>query len=100
MRELAADKDGHVRANLAYNPAIASAPEAVQTLATDKDHHVRTALARNPALAKFPEIIKKLASDKDPDVRRSLAKNRAIPSSTASTNSWQTTQPATSTPTI
>uniref|UniRef100_UPI0023EF7614 hypothetical protein n=1 Tax=Ferrimicrobium acidiphilum TaxID=121039 RepID=UPI0023EF7614 len=61
---------------------------------------IRSVLANNPAIANFPEIITKLSKDRSKNVREALASNKALPTHTASTNSWQTTQPATSTPTI
>ena len=114
--ELAADKTWFVRCYLAQNAATANSSEGIRALAADKDPDVRSSLAENPALANFPEIIRALAADKDPDVRSSLAENPAlanfpeiiqalannpaIPSRTASTNPWQTTQPATQVPAV
>ncbi|WP_276973399.1 hypothetical protein [Ferrimicrobium acidiphilum] len=86
--ELAADKTWFVRCYLAQNAATANSSEGIRALAADKDPDVRSSLAETPALANFPEII------------QALANNPAIPSRTASTNPWQTTQPATQVPAV
>ncbi|WP_276973877.1 hypothetical protein [Ferrimicrobium acidiphilum] len=88
--ELARNQDWRVRSSLARNPATANYPDIIKQLAADRDPYVRSALAANPAIAEFLEIAAKLATDEQWYVRRSLASNPAIPSSTASTNRWQT----------
>ncbi|WP_276973635.1 hypothetical protein [Ferrimicrobium acidiphilum] len=85
---------------LAGHSALVMKPAWIEELAQNKDYEVRRSLAANPAIANYPEVIQTLSTDKDWSVRSALALNPAIPSRTASTNSWQTTQPATSTPTI